>query len=165
MGTAEDRLCAKCEEAPGVVKCSCKNTFCKECFHNEHLTRPRNAGHREVLPSKRQMVANWALGAIHSLQSYAEGVQAYFQKDEATKWFGLVIEESSGEKITTLVETPRFAELIESSINHHPTSPKRQYPALISFVGETGAGKSTLSKYTPHLYVWLCLIAALQSAF
>ena len=108
------------------------------------------------------MLANWALGTIHSIQSYAE---AYFQKDEVTKWFGLVIEESSGEKITTLVETPRFAELIESSINHHPTSPKRQYPALISFVGETGAGKSTLSKYTPHLYVWLYLIAALQSAF
>jgi hypothetical protein len=162
MVTVEDPLCAKCEEARGVVKCICKNTFCKECFHNEHLTKPRNAGHREVLPSKRQIVANWALGAFHSFQG---GVQGYFQKDEATKWFGLVVEESSGEKITTLVETPRFAELIESSINHHPTSPKRQYPALISFVGETGAGKSTLSKCTPHLYVWLYLIVALQSAF
>src|SRR5271154_6751559 len=103
MVAVEERLCAKCEEVPGVVKCSCKNTFCKECFHNEHLTRPRNAGHREVLPSRRQMLANWALGTIHSIQSYAE---AYFQKDEVTKWFGLVIEESSGEKITTLVETP-----------------------------------------------------------
>jgi hypothetical protein len=162
MVTQEDRLCAKCDEAPGVVKCSCKNRFCRECFQNEHLTKPQNAGHREALPSRRQELANWALGKI---QSYAEGVQAHFQKDEATKWFGLVIEESGGEKITKLVETPRFAELIESSINYHATSPKRQYPSLISFVGETGCGKSTLSKYTPHLHVWLYLIAALQSAF
>jgi hypothetical protein len=165
MVTVEDQFCAKCEEAPGVVKCSCKNGFCRECFYNEHLTKPRNAGHQEVLLSRRQKLANLALGAFHSIQSYAGGVQAYFQKDEGKKWFGLVIEESSGEKITKLVETPRFAELIESSINHRTTSPKKQYPTLISFVGETGAGKSTLSKYTPHLYAWLYLIAALQSAY
>lgn len=140
----EDRFCARCENAPAVVKCSCKNRFCRECFENEHLTKPRNAGHREVLPSKRQELANWALGKIHNLQNYAEGIQAYFHKDEATKWFGLAIEESAGEKITKLVETPRFAELIELSINRYTTSPKRQYPSLVSFVGETGAGKSTL---------------------
>jgi hypothetical protein len=152
MVTMDDRLCAKCDEAPGVVKCSCKNRFCRECFHT-HLAKPQNAGHQEALPSKGQLFANWALGKLHSIQSYAEGVQEYFKKDEVTKWFGLVVEESSGEKITKLVETPRFAELIESSINHRTTSPKRQCPVLISFVGETGAGKSTLSKYTPHLYV------------
>jgi hypothetical protein len=144
MVTAEHPPCPFCD-APAVVKCDCTNRFCRECFHNQHLTRPRNAGHREVLPSKRQGIADWAFGKF---RGYAEGIRSHFQKDEATKWFGLAIEESSGVKITKLVETPRFAELIESSINHSTTSPKRQYPSLISFVGETGAGKSTLSKCT-----------------
>ena len=80
-----------------------------------------------------------------TLQTCAEEWRRVFQKDESTKWFGLVIEESGGEHITKLLETPRFAELVEASINYSASSPSRQYPRLVSFVGETGSGKSTLS--------------------
>jgi len=68
------------------------------------------------------------------------------RKDEGAKWFGLVVEKSGQDRIVRIVETPRFSNLIEDSMHSTSNSPSRQYPGIVSFVGDTGAGKSTLSK-------------------
>jgi hypothetical protein len=68
-----------------------------------------------------------------------------FEKDEDAKWFGLVEDTSFDLPVCRIVETPRFSEIMESSVHASPQSPKRQYPSFVSFVGETGAGKSSLS--------------------
>lgn len=68
------------------------------------------------------------------------------EKDEANKWFGLSVDKSGPVPIARLVETRRFSTLMEDSLNVSPDSSRRQYPSIISFVGETGVGKSTLSE-------------------
>lgn len=52
--------------------------------------------------------------------------------------------------------TPRFEELVDLSLVHSHESRKkqRQRPRLVSFVGETGVEKSTLSKLSPPLSTW-----------
>ncbi|KAF4951363.1 hypothetical protein FGADI_7561 [Fusarium gaditjirri] len=42
--------CAKCEEKPGDVRCSCGERFCQHCFSNKHL--PRNPSHKRVEAKK-----------------------------------------------------------------------------------------------------------------
>jgi hypothetical protein len=68
------------------------------------------------------------------------------EKDEANKWFGLHVDKSSSVTVSRLVETKLFSAIMEDSMHAGPESPSRQFPSLVSFVGETGVGKSTLSK-------------------
>lgn len=71
-----------------------------------------------------------------------------FEQDETAKWFGLVEEIGRSGSICQIIETSRFSELMEASRVAYPDSPKRQYPSMIAFVGDTSAGKSTLSKWS-----------------
>ncbi|RYP11186.1 hypothetical protein DL764_000211 [Monosporascus ibericus] len=100
-------------------------------------------GHKESNSRVKQFI-EWAFGAVQSIGD------AIFQKDEQTKWFGVTTEQMGKKTITKLVETPRCAALMTESRTHLPDSPKTQYPRLVSFVGETGAGKSTLIRFLMH---------------
>jgi hypothetical protein len=133
-------LCTRCEEHPGVVRCSCKKRYCRNC-HIKHCANPAFANHYEIhgLFGLRELALNWSLGKAQSFQA------EHFAKDEVTKWFGVMFETVGEERIAKLVETPRFQELLLASRGHSLDSPGRQFPSIVSFVGETGSGKSTLS--------------------
>ena len=100
------------------------------------------------------MISGAFLGIANSISQ-----ATVFKKDETTKWFGLHVEVVRQDRITTIVETPRFSNLMEDSLHFSKISPRRQFPSVTSFVGETGAGKSTLSKLCPiistlgHVYM------------
>jgi len=76
----------------------------------------------------------------------------YFKEDEMAKWYGLYIESSKSGRIARIIETARFTELAEKSATASVNSAKRQFPSIASFVGETGVGKSTLSKLAAHTF-------------
>ncbi|KAM0085659.1 hypothetical protein ACKRZS_001983 [Fusarium odoratissimum] len=139
----DDDLCAKCEEKPGDVRCSCGERFCEYCFSKKHL--PRNQTHKRGGSKKTETKWNKIKGVVSNIAS-SFSPASHFQRDETTKWFGLHISSPPGRKdrIATLVETTRFSSLLEESLHFHKRSPKRQYPSICSFVGDTGAGKSTL---------------------
>ncbi|KAF5717819.1 hypothetical protein FMUND_5550 [Fusarium mundagurra] len=139
----DDDLCAKCEEKPGDVRCSCGERFCEYCFSKKHL--PRNQTHKRGGSKKTETKWNKIKGVVSSFTS-SFSPASHFQRDETSKWFGLHISSPPGRKdrIATLVETTRFSSLLEESLHFHKRSPKRQYPSICSFVGDTGAGKSTL---------------------
>ncbi|EWZ80936.1 hypothetical protein FOWG_15265 [Fusarium oxysporum f. sp. lycopersici MN25] len=139
----DDDLCAKCEEKPGDVRCSCGERFCEYCFSKKHL--PRNQTHKRGGSKKTETKWNKIKGVVSNIAS-SFSPASHFQRDETTKWFGLHISSPPGRKdrIATLVETTRFSNLLEESLHFHKRSPKRQYPSICSFVGDTGAGKSTL---------------------
>lgn len=134
--------CEKCENLFGVVKCSCGARFCETCFTVKHL--PRNQKHRRGGTNKTDKAWSWISGAYATLTNSTSRAE-YFEQDQVTKWFGLHIEKVGADCVTRLVETTRLSRLIEDSIHHNKHSPRRQFPSITSFVGETGAGKSTLS--------------------
>ncbi|PNP76628.1 hypothetical protein FNYG_10047 [Fusarium nygamai] len=139
----DDDLCGKCEEKPGDVRCSCGERFCEYCFSKKHL--PRNQTHKRGGSKKTETKWNKIKGVVSNIAS-SFSPASHFQRDETSKWFGLHISSPPGRKdrIATLVETTRFSSLLEESLHFHKRSPKRQYPSICSFVGDTGAGKSTL---------------------
>lgn len=142
MVTEEIVTCEKCEELPGVVKCSCDAMFCEKCFTTKHL--PRNPKHRRGGTGKTDKAWAWISGTIATLTDSTSRA-THFEQDQVTKWFGLHIKKVGADRVTRLVETSRFSRLVEDSMHYNKNSPRRQFPSITSFVGETGAGKSTLS--------------------
>lgn len=140
--SSQENLCGKCEEVYGETRCSCGEKFCAICF--EKHTK-RNNTHRKAGSSKIEKAWSWISGSVASLTDEIKR-PLLFQDDECTKWFGLVVEKSGSDRITRIIETPRFSSLVEESVHFSNNSPSRQFPSIVSFVGDTGAGKSTLSK-------------------
>ncbi|KAK3936131.1 hypothetical protein QBC46DRAFT_367088 [Diplogelasinospora grovesii] len=147
MVTEEIEICEKCEEMPGDVKCSCGARYCERCFTTKHLAR--NPKHRRGGTTKTDKAWAWVSGAYATFTDSASRA-THFEHEEATKWFGLHIQKVGTDRVTRLVETPRFSRLVEASVYHKTNSPHRQFPSITSFVGETGAGKSTLIRSLIH---------------
>ncbi|SPN97426.1 uncharacterized protein DNG_00940 [Cephalotrichum gorgonifer] len=105
----------------------------------KHLIR--HPKHKKSGGKKYQEYWSWATSWRHSGTSQSEA----FKQDEASKWFGVYTEFSvNSTRVTTLIETDRLRRLLEISHVYRDKSSERQYPSIASFVGETGAGKSTL---------------------
>lgn len=133
-----DNLCEKCEEVEIEVTCSCGAKFCERCFSRKHLAR--NPTHRKGGSRKDEDAWNWFTGKFAGVR----GLSDQFKDDEAAKWFGLYTDTRPGKEKGYLVDTPRLRNLMSESLTWYPDSPRRQFPSIASFVGETGAGKSTL---------------------
>lgn len=134
--------CERCDE-PADIKCSCGNWYCEDHFGPVHLKKQPT--HQRGGTTTTDKAWAWVSGKIASLSDAASRAR-HFQEDEVTKWFGLHVERLGQDRVTRLVETNRFSSLMQESRHHFSDSPQRQFPSITSFVGETGAGKSTLSK-------------------
>ncbi|OCL10313.1 hypothetical protein AOQ84DRAFT_402023 [Glonium stellatum] len=130
--------CASCD-VPAKTKCSCGEDYCEECYKRHLLRRPAHF----KLDKRLQSVWKWVSGKCEILMDDVSQ-HTQFERDEGAKWFGLHIEKRDTNRIARIVETARFTSLAEDSIYKAHASPSRQFPRLVSFVGETGAGKSTL---------------------
>ncbi|KAF2736265.1 hypothetical protein EJ04DRAFT_522206 [Polyplosphaeria fusca] len=134
--------CEKCEELPGVFKCSCGARYCNKCFTTKHLVR--NPKHKRGGTNTTDKVWAWISGTMTNLNE-TFSIVSHFEEDQNTKWFGLHVQKvNADDHVTRLVETSQFTSLAEASMHHNKNSPRRQFPSIVSFVGETGAGKSTL---------------------
>ncbi|KAL4987485.1 hypothetical protein BDW68DRAFT_177857 [Aspergillus falconensis] len=135
----KDDFCGKCDKAVATNKCSCDERFCDVCFsfHLERVPKHRKAG------GKFERAWKWATGTAGHLADLTHFDQ-FFKQDEGAKWFGLHVEKIDQTRVSRIIETPRFNELMEGSVHALPGSPSRQFPSLITFVGDTGAGKSTI---------------------
>jgi len=135
-----DSICPKCEEEPANVKCSCSVSFCAKCWE---LHKKKNQTHVKAGPSVWDQMWSWAKGVtITSSKTMGN----HLEIDENAKWFGLVVENSGRNRICSIIETSRFADLREESMSLATDHRETQFPSIVSFIGETGAGKSTLSK-------------------
>ena len=76
---------------------------------------------------------------LKSLMSPASNVPQDHVEAYGSRWFGVSIGEERND--ITLDITDRYRKLALMNLNFEQAT---QFPALISFVGETGAGKSSL---------------------
>lgn len=140
-------VCGRCDSSNSVlIQCSCEVTFCAACLakHHKKYTKHYRLSKEH---KKAQTWWAWVTDSLNNDLSISEDYRKKtFEKDEANKWFGLSVDKSGPVPVSRIVETRRFSTLMEDSLHGSPGRPRRQYPSIISFVGETGVGKSTLSK-------------------
>lgn len=120
------------EEEPEIFWCSlCKLSLCGTCWSKQTAHRKNRAGHDKISQQ-----------TLHMLQSIMNPTKGKSQDHLAaydSKWFGVNIDQEKSD--ITLDITTRYRKLAMMNASFGQTS---QFPALISFVGETGAGKSSL---------------------
>jgi hypothetical protein len=150
----EDRcFCGKAR--PSVEECyfcwPCDGTiFCKECWDNcpPHKKKRMRAAHAGAgLPHEKTNPAV-ARKIFYTLQSDHDSKEQALQhvKDEDTSWFGTGRDEQDD---VVFQDFGRYARLMaEKSARHR----RVRYPALVSFVGQTGAGKSSLIRLLIELH-------------
>ncbi|CAI7652244.1 unnamed protein product [Penicillium manginii] len=127
--------CPKCEKVEGKTKCACgAGPFCEPCYNKSHLVV--HPDHK-----KASWRTKWMRGLSDTLTlSFGE---KYFLRDEHTKWFGYNVEElENGGEVGAIIETMRFQDLVERA--RMASSRGVLFPSVVAFIGETGAGKSTI---------------------
>jgi hypothetical protein len=120
---------------PEISYCyGCKMTYCSRCWKKQIPHRRAKQGHDKVDAAIARMIqATLDVDISESEQAHLHLL------DESASWFGAV-KVSDG---VVFNDFGRYASLIaDRSLEDR----KRMYPALISFVGDTGAGKSSLVK-------------------
>lgn len=144
-GNEEDTVgfCGKCEVVEGDFKCTCDEIFCDPCFqrHIERLPKHQKVSSGQKILRKAW---SWVSGTFNVLLDMATRSEYFKKKDQMVKWLGLYIESSKSGRIARIIETARCTELAENWATASANSAKRQFPSIVSFIGETGVGKSTL---------------------
>ncbi|KAF8242916.1 hypothetical protein K440DRAFT_664454 [Wilcoxina mikolae CBS 423.85] len=132
------RECEGCDTKEDLSWCHiCDVTVCNDCWgrqaaHGSGRKQQTRGNHEQTELGLRDII-NWILRPNNDKDTDGRHAMDYI-----TKWFGVSIQPGD-EGDVSLQTTPRYREL---SVGGGVT--QNQYPALISFVGETGAGKSTL---------------------
>lgn len=114
---------------------ACRMTFCKTHWMKEMSHRRKRPGHEKVDAAVAKMIE-------HTLEvdvSDTEQAELHLM-DESASWFGAIHSQDGG---VIFRDFGRYAAVVADK----SLAEKRScYPALISFVGDTGAGKSSLIK-------------------
>ncbi|KAI1736759.1 FabD/lysophospholipase-like protein [Xylaria scruposa] len=119
----------------------CNNlSFCNDCWSQWILHRPGTVGYDDRPHEKANAQVVQRLRQILDPKRNEHDHEKELQHDDDTTWFG-VERDSSNQAIFR--DHGRFTTLMTES--HTPELGNR-YPQLVSFIGQTGAGKSTLIK-------------------
>ncbi|KAF8241567.1 hypothetical protein K440DRAFT_569550 [Wilcoxina mikolae CBS 423.85] len=132
-------LCAGCETDLKVSWCNrCDITLCNECWDKQAAHKGKHK-RQSGLGGTHQKTDLRIRDILHSiLHPVAENEQdGIHWRDYNSKWFGV----SSEGEVASLSTTNRYREL---TMDADCELSFLRYPSLISFIGETGAGKSTL---------------------
>ncbi|KAK1574621.1 uncharacterized protein LY79DRAFT_364130 [Colletotrichum navitas] len=143
--TEADEKCRDCEESPVAFRCSrCPYPLCQDCW-------PRKRSHNEPDKGHIQLHLNGfpvegPPRTFRHLEQAFESNQSEEYRDQQhranydTVWFAII---KAGQEPLSFESYPRFQNLISKHRQSHPAV-KDVYPSLVSFVGNSGVGKSTL---------------------
>ncbi|KAK6860680.1 hypothetical protein PG995_004316 [Apiospora arundinis] len=152
--TAYQKKCEQCEQhGKDVWYCNiCETSFCDQCWNGQFVHRkPPRGG----LPHEKTDI-NIAEKVHNVLSPPTDNWvrEQLYKDDEVTSWFG--VDRPEGNEPLVFQDYGRFADLmaITDPVRGQPSFMERwaevdrdrRTPSLVSFVGQTGAGKSTLVK-------------------
>jgi energy-coupling factor transporter ATP-binding protein EcfA2 len=136
------RVCESCEMAKSPVwDCSyCDMNFCDDCWnkqgpHKAGRTGPDGLPHEKADPT----IVKRLQEILTPPQDHSEQ-QTLHIEDEDTTWFGMV---RNSQNSPAFQDYGRYSAIMADS---NSGEFKFRYPQLVSFIGQTGAGKSTLIK-------------------
>ncbi|KAM3087081.1 hypothetical protein ACMFMG_001191 [Clarireedia jacksonii] len=135
----DNTTCEGCGSILEVKFCEgCNDYYCNKCWpsrraHRENKVGPSGIPHGQLDPRIVEKVNNWM-----AEPQDADDERRKHDLDEDTIWFGLSKNED-GEPV--LAEYRRFAAIM---MENPEALGQPRYPSLVSFVGQTGSGKSTL---------------------
>ncbi|KAF1847324.1 uncharacterized protein K460DRAFT_278260 [Cucurbitaria berberidis CBS 394.84] len=134
------KTCESCEEHTSPIwNCSyCGMNFCDPCWgkqgpHKRGRTAPDGLPHEKANPSIVRRFRDILTPPKEHLTQ-----EALHREDEDTTWFGLARDKDNK---AILQDYGRYTAIMAESYTGDYQS---RYPQLVSFIGQTGAGKSTL---------------------
>lgn len=135
------KMCEACETPKQQIwNCSyCGVNFCDDCWDKQLPHKPGRTGPDGLPHEKGDETIVKRLINILTPPADADEQQQLHIEDEDTTWFGIAREEGN----SIFQDYGRYANIMaDSTTGAH----KLRYPQLVSFIGQTGAGKSTLVK-------------------
>ncbi|KAK6850624.1 hypothetical protein PG987_000258 [Apiospora arundinis] len=137
--------CRTCKSTtkPTSTCIQCSNfSFCDECWSAWPLHEPGCFGYDGKPHEKSNAQVVKRLRDILQPQRTPKAHEDQLQQDDDTTWFGI---ERDSANVATFQDYGRFATLMSESKTPGLNDGDR-YPQLVSFIGQTGAGKSTIIK-------------------
>ena len=138
----QSRICESCElKKSPVWDCSyCDMNFCDDCWgkqgpHKAGRTGPDGLPHEKANPT----IVKRLQDILTPPQEHSEQQMLHIE-DEDTTWFGMV---RNSQNSPAFQDYGRYSAIMADS---NSGEFKFRYPQLVSFIGQTGAGKSTLIK-------------------
>ncbi|KAH8665171.1 hypothetical protein BGZ60DRAFT_379045 [Tricladium varicosporioides] len=131
-----------CQGIKRVYHCvQCDGAFCDECWAKQFPHRPGKLG-ADGLPHEKTdpEVVERLRDTLDNPDRTPEEQEKLHKNDEDTTWFGIGRDEAN---MPIFQDYGRYAAILAEpqDINR-----RNRYPQLVSFIGQTGAGKSTLIK-------------------
>ncbi|KAL9624998.1 MAG: hypothetical protein Q9160_000727 [Pyrenula sp. 1 TL-2023] len=133
--------CIAGDDVPRFLCLSCGSTYCDVCWERQGPHRPGKVGLVDHLPHEKteRNIYERLVPILEPSDNANELTQLHIE-DQDTTWFGVQKDENG---LPDLLDHGRYAALMAET-KQPSTGPR--YPQLVSFVGQTGAGKSTLIK-------------------
>ncbi|KAK1752635.1 hypothetical protein QBC47DRAFT_389002 [Echria macrotheca] len=133
--TGNHVLCRECDESLAVWYCEICKAICQECWDGRKPHRRNDPEH--VRTSYEEYVL---FGDVLQSNLSEDDRRKLHEIDQATLWFAV---DGPKEGPLSLEELPRFSQAIGEHREQYGMT-LVFYPRLVSFVGDTGAGKSSL---------------------
>ncbi len=145
--------CRTCgQPAPDVqslVYCrGCRNCFHSDCWaeYDDHNPKFKD----EPCTGKSHLALHLWVAHLHNSRVSKEDVLKSIAGDRCHRWIGIAHSDDTSRDKSPKPELclyPTFTKLFTDCGNIvAPQRPRKQYPRLVSFFGDTGAGKSTVIK-------------------
>jgi hypothetical protein len=136
------KVCDICElPTPPIWNCSyCDTDFCDSCWGKQGPHRPGKKGPDGLPHEKANPDVVRRLKDILTPPTSHSEQQLLHIADEDTTWFGLTKDKDNQ---SMFEDYGRYSTIMADSNNGEHRS---RYPQLVSFIGQTGAGKSTIIK-------------------
>ncbi|PVH95746.1 hypothetical protein DM02DRAFT_731639 [Periconia macrospinosa] len=153
---ADTDYCEDCEEVLSDYYCNaCAVNLCSSCWDTQPAHRRKRLAPGQIPHEKTNLTVANRVQTVFTCAGDERTLKRLHKEDEVTAWFGLE-RELKDEGLFMFRDHGRFADLANNhhSFNHQtppvstgtPLAVTNKIPSLVSFVGQTGAGKSTLIK-------------------